>query len=49
MVDPTPVYPHSLCWHAGDKHAGLRRFVDYVRTEWPVTVTDDLWLPSGTR
>jgi DNA-binding transcriptional LysR family regulator len=49
VVDPTPVYPHSLCWHAGNKHDGLRRFVDYVRAEWPVTVTDDLWLPTGTR
>ncbi|HEX3648612.1 MAG TPA: LysR family transcriptional regulator [Pseudonocardiaceae bacterium] len=49
VVDPAPVYPHSLFWHAGNRHAGLHRLVDYVRAEWPVTVTDDLWLPSGAR
>lgn len=49
VVDPIPVYPHSLCWHAGNQHAGLHRLVDYVRAEWPVTVTGELWLPSGAR
>lgn len=49
VVEPIPVYPHSLCWHPGNRHAGLRQFVDYVRAEWPVTATDDLWLPSGAR
>jgi DNA-binding transcriptional LysR family regulator len=49
IVDPVPVYPHSLCWHAANRHAGLRRLIDYVRAEWPVTVTDELWLPSGAR
>lgn len=30
VVDPTPAYPHSLMWRAGDRHPGLAEFRAYL-------------------
>ena len=44
--DPAPVYPHSLVWHAGNRHpalAALREFAS-TRDEEPGT-----WVPESAR
>jgi DNA-binding transcriptional LysR family regulator len=31
IIDPTPVYPHSILWRADNRHPFLTAFLDYMR------------------
>jgi DNA-binding transcriptional LysR family regulator len=46
IVDPTPVYPHSLLWRRDNPHPALRHLVEHLDTTRPRTTADSLWVPS---
>jgi DNA-binding transcriptional LysR family regulator len=46
IVDPTPVYPHSIIWRGDDPHPALRTFLEHlhnVQTSIPAVET---WAPA---
>ncbi|MGI5127766.1 LysR family transcriptional regulator [Pseudonocardia sp. CA-107938] len=45
VVDPTPAYPNSLMWRAGDRHPGLAAFRAYL-ADLPDAHHVRNWLPS---
>ena len=42
---PTPVYPHSLIWRAGNRHPGLTQLRGYLRSR-PPQPDAGTWTPS---
>ncbi|GAA1691846.1 LysR family transcriptional regulator [Fodinicola feengrottensis] len=44
--DPTPVYPHSLIWHAGNPHPTLATLRDYLRSTRPTLGRPGTWAPA---
>jgi DNA-binding transcriptional LysR family regulator len=46
IVDPTPVYPLSVIWRADNPHPVLANFLDYLRTRYAATASDDVWVPD---
>ncbi|MER7248177.1 LysR family transcriptional regulator [Kribbella sp. NPDC000426] len=44
VVDPTPVYPHSVIWRADNAHPALTAFLDHLRTGF--TPVRDAWVPT---
>jgi DNA-binding transcriptional LysR family regulator len=46
LVDPTPVYPHSLLWRAENRHPVLRALVDHLDAGRSRTNDSSTWVPS---
>ncbi|MBT2486179.1 MULTISPECIES: LysR family transcriptional regulator [unclassified Microbacterium] len=49
IVDPTPVYPHSIIWRADNQHPALVAFLDYMRERHRPLASGSTWAPSGSR
>ncbi|MFI6028915.1 LysR family transcriptional regulator [Amycolatopsis magusensis] len=49
VVDPTPVYPHSVIWRADNPHPVLADFLGYLRTGYRAETGDDIWAPAWAR
>ncbi|MFD5826536.1 LysR family transcriptional regulator [Lentzea sp. NPDC060358] len=46
IVDPAPVYPHSLVWRGDNRHPVLAAFLDHLRGLRRSTPADRVWAPS---
>lgn len=46
IVDPTPVYPHSLLWRADNAHPVLAAFLAHLRAARERTGAADTWVPA---
>ncbi|MFF3975914.1 LysR family transcriptional regulator [Streptomyces sp. NPDC001828] len=47
LVDPTPVYPHSLIWHSGNPHPTLAALRDHLASPSPPDRSNSpAWTPS---
>ncbi|MEU3852617.1 LysR family transcriptional regulator [Streptomyces sp. NPDC029554] len=46
LVDPVPVYPHSLLWHADNPHPGLTALRDHLTSTRPRPPRGTTWRPS---
>jgi DNA-binding transcriptional LysR family regulator len=46
MHDPTPVYPHSLVWHTGNRHPGLAALRAHLTAGRPDAPDGALWTPA---
>ena len=44
LVDPTPVYPHSLVWHTANPHPGLAQLRRHAQAN-AVRAAGDVWSP----
>ncbi|HKS50174.1 MAG TPA: LysR family transcriptional regulator [Amycolatopsis sp.] len=49
VVNPTPVYPLSVIWRADNPHPVLANFLEYLRTRYRATSSDDVWTPGWAR
>lgn len=49
VVNPTPVYPLSVIWRADNAHPVLADFLEYLRTRYQSTSSDDIWTPDWAR
>ncbi len=45
IVDPTPVYPHSIIWRADNRHPGLAAFLNHLRAARS-GVDQFIWVPG---
>jgi DNA-binding transcriptional LysR family regulator len=45
IVDPTPVYPHSIIWRGDNPHPALGAFLDYLRSV-PTAPLGPTWEPA---
>lgn len=45
IVDPTPVYPHSILWRADDDHPVLAAFLDHLRERHRSPARSTTWAP----
>ena len=45
IVDPTPVYPHSIIWHQDNPHPALAAFLTHLRTCRAPT-SGESWAPA---
>ncbi|ADB33998.1 transcriptional regulator, LysR family [Kribbella flavida DSM 17836] len=45
VVDPTPVYPHSIIWREDNPHPGLAAFLDHLHTARAGAVGREIWVP----
>ncbi|MEV6282228.1 LysR family transcriptional regulator [Kribbella sp. NPDC051770] len=48
IVDPTPVYPHSIVWREDNRHPGLIAFVEHLRAIRAIPAGRETWLPRST-
>ncbi|MGW0119739.1 LysR family transcriptional regulator [Streptomyces sp. NPDC003327] len=48
VVDPTPVYPHALLWHADNPHPTLRALREHLAAESRAPGPDGVWTPAWT-
>lgn len=48
IVDPTPIYPHSVIWREDNTHPGLAAFLDYLQGVHSGTTAGQTWAPSWT-
>ena len=48
VVDPTPVYPHSLVWHSDNAHPGLATLRRHLAAMATPTGVAGSWTPAGT-
>lgn len=46
IVDPTPVYPHSVIWHANNAHPGLAAFLDHLHAVGAGRTEGRTWAPG---
>lgn len=46
IVDPTPVYPHSLLWRADNAHPVLAAFLTHLRAAGERTEAAHTWAPA---
>ncbi|MGW0210814.1 LysR family transcriptional regulator [Streptomyces sp. NPDC003233] len=46
LVDPTPVYPHSLVWAAANAHPGLAALRDHLTARPPAGPAARTWTPA---
>ncbi|MEU6854404.1 LysR family transcriptional regulator [Actinacidiphila alni] len=46
MRGPTPVYPHSLVWHADNPHPALAALLSHLRAAWPSRRGTGIWTPD---
>lgn len=46
IVDPAPVYPHSIIWRADNHHPVLAAFLDHMRDRHRQPTSDKTWAPS---
>lgn len=46
IVDPTPVYPHSLLWRADNAHPVLAAFLARLRSARELTGVAHTWVPA---
>ncbi|PPG27209.1 LysR family transcriptional regulator [Pseudoclavibacter sp. RFBB5] len=46
IVDPTPVYPHSILWRADNPHPVLAAFLEHMRGRRRPPTSDTTWAPS---
>ena len=49
LRDPTPVYPHSLLWSAGNRHPGLAALRSHLRALMRSTGRPNTWVPEWAR
>lgn len=49
IVNPTPVYPHSIIWRADNHHPVLAAFLDHMRDRHRRPTSDTTWAPSWSR
>lgn len=49
IVDPTPVYPHSVIWRDDNAHPGLAAFLDHLRAVRASRAGERTWAPSWAR
>lgn len=49
IVDPTPVYPHSIIWRDDNHHPVLTAFIDHMRGRQRPPGSDTTWAPSRLR
>ncbi|MER7080313.1 DNA-binding transcriptional regulator, LysR family [Saccharopolyspora kobensis] len=47
IVDPTPVYPHSLLWKQGNRHPVLPRLIDHVTSRLRPFDPERQWMPPA--
>lgn len=47
IVDPTPVYPHSIIWRADNAQPTLRAFLEYLRSVQKVRPSSQTWVPRA--
>ncbi|MFI9235676.1 LysR family transcriptional regulator [Streptomyces sp. NPDC053079] len=45
LRDPTPVYPHSLLWHADNQHPALTALRNHLASARPDRDDADVWVP----
>jgi DNA-binding transcriptional LysR family regulator len=46
LVDPTPVYPHSLVWAAANTHPGLAALRAHLTARMPARPASRTWTPA---
>ncbi|WP_229398814.1 LysR family transcriptional regulator [Micromonospora okii] len=46
IVDPTPVYPHSIIWRDDNTHPALAAFLEHLRTMRASAPTVRTWAPA---
>ncbi|GGY28326.1 LysR family transcriptional regulator [Streptomyces djakartensis] len=46
VIDPTPVYPHSLLWRTDNPHPGLAALRDHMVATRPRLAEGEVWKPS---
>lgn len=49
VVEPTPVYPHSIIWRGDDDHPLLAAFLEHLRQRRAAGSSSDTWAPSWVR
>lgn len=45
IVDPTPVYPHSILWRADNHHPVLAAFLSHMRERYRPRALGETWAP----
>ncbi|WP_031068780.1 LysR family transcriptional regulator [Streptomyces sp. NRRL WC-3742] len=48
VVDPVPVYPHSLLWHRDNPHPALATLREHLATAAPAPGAAGTWVPRWT-
>lgn len=46
IVDPTPVYPHSIIWRGDNRHPGLAAFLGHLRAARSAVTDQRTWVPA---
>lgn len=46
VIDPTPVYPHSIIWRADNEHPGLLAFLEHLREARAEAPAGRTWAPG---
>ncbi|GLZ38155.1 LysR family transcriptional regulator [Actinokineospora sp. NBRC 105648] len=46
VVNPAPIYPMSVIWHADNPEPVLASFIAYLEARCRATATDDVWTPD---
>ena len=46
IVDPAPVYPHSIVWREDNGHPVLAAFLDHLRNRRRSAPADETWAPA---
>ncbi|MEU8223623.1 LysR family transcriptional regulator [Kribbella sp. NPDC048915] len=49
IVDPTPVYPHSIIWRDDNRHPVLLGFLDHLHEQRRNTPPGETWTPTWVR
>ncbi|AQS72400.1 LysR family transcriptional regulator [Streptomyces pactum] len=49
LRDPTPVYPHSLLWHADNPHPALATLRAYLASRPSAHLGTEVWTPAWAR
>ncbi|MEU6914903.1 LysR family transcriptional regulator [Streptomyces olindensis] len=49
VIDPTPVYPHSLLWRTDNPHPGLAALRDHLVATRPRLTEGEVWKPGWAR
>jgi DNA-binding transcriptional LysR family regulator len=49
IVNPTPIYPHSVVWRDDNPHPGLAAFLDHLHAVSAGTGRGETWAPAWAR
>ncbi len=47
IVDPSPIYPHSIVWRDDNRQPALRAFLEYLRSTQDNTAVGPTWTPPS--